>query len=187
MTTNDIALLNNPNPAINLIRFAIPPASSAHVAPARHQTKTPTTAVTIATTTATTITAYNATFLCIEHACRTKTKFACISAATMTGAAITSIHNALGVVACSSWTITISSKPGCEINNPVKQQPDSHHPVPVNSHRHDIDAMLHVVLAREDPNAEQHRFTREHQQMQHVHSEHEPHDRTICIAVPTKV
>ena len=38
---------------------------------------------------ATTITAYNAIFLCIEHAWRTSTKFACISAARMTGAATT--------------------------------------------------------------------------------------------------
>src|ERR1043165_5748286 len=99
----------------------------------------------------------------------------------MIGPATTSSHNALGVVAYSSL---ISTKPRYEINDRVKQNPDRRHPVPVNGDRHDIHAVLHVELAREDPDREQYRFSRQHEQMQHLHAEHEPHDRSVSIAVP---
>jgi hypothetical protein len=47
--------------------------------------------------------------------------------------------------------------------------------------------MLHVVFTREDPDCKQCRFSREYQQVHHVHAKHEPHNRAISITVPAKV
>src|SRR6185503_18957462 len=80
-----------------------------------------------------------------------------------------------------------SPEPRREIKYREKHQPDSHDPVPVDRERHDVDAVLHVELAREDPDCQQNCFRRRDEQVEHVHPQHEPHDRTISIAVPTKV
>src|SRR5215211_1468624 len=101
--------------------------------------------------------------------------------ATITGAATTSSHNAFGVVARISSSIADSPDSRCEINDCVERYPDRHDPVPINSDRHDIDAMLHVELTREDPDRQQHRFSRHYHQVKHVHAEHEPDDRTVSI------
>src|ERR1051325_1699207 len=75
----------------------------------------------------------------------------------------------------------------CEIDDRVKHHPDRRHPIPVDRDRDDIDAVFHVVLAREDPDSEQHCFSSQDAQMHHVHPEHEPDDRTVRVTVPAKV
>ena len=107
ITRNDIALLSIPNTLMNLIRFARSPASVGHEAPVRLQIDTPIMAVAIVNNIATIVTTYKATLRCIEQACRTRMKLACCSAATMAGPAMSSSHNPLGVVACSSYAIVV--------------------------------------------------------------------------------
>lgn len=108
ISKNDIALLNIPNAVMNLIRFAKSIASVGQAVPARLQSDIATNIVAIVKSIATIITAYNTTLRCAEHAWRTRTKFACISIATMTGPATINVHNAFGVVSCCSWFIVVT-------------------------------------------------------------------------------
>ena len=93
---------------MNLMRFARSIASVGHAVPARLQSDIATNIVAIVKSIATMITAYNTTLRWAEHACRTKTKFACISIATMIGPATINVHSAFGVVACCSWSIVVT-------------------------------------------------------------------------------
>ena len=93
---------------MNLMRFARSIASVGQEVPARLQSDIATKIVTIVKSIAMMTTAYNATLRCAEHAWRTRTKFACISIATMIGPATINIHSAFGVVSCCSWSIGVT-------------------------------------------------------------------------------
>ncbi len=93
---------------MNLMRFAKSIASLGHAVPARLQSDIATNTVAIVKSIATITTAYNATLRCAEHAWRTRTKFACISIATMTGPATINVQSAFGVVSCCSWSILVT-------------------------------------------------------------------------------
>src|ERR1051325_4613739 len=185
-TSNDIPLLSIPRTAINRIREDRSGVSAGQVVPSALQTTNAISAVAIVSAIATRLTAYNATLRCAEQARRTSTKLICCSIATRIGPVTSNSHNAFGVVALTSSSIA-SPQSWREVNDRVKQQPDRDHPVPVNSDRHNIDAVLHVELAVKNPDRQQHDFSRQDHQVKHVHAEHEPDDRTVSITVPTKV
>src|ERR1051326_4683509 len=98
MIRNDITLLSTPNATMNLIRFATSTDSVGHTVPARLQGEIAIAIVAIVRRIATITTTNKATLRWAETACRTSTKFVCISIATMAGPATINVHNPFGVV-----------------------------------------------------------------------------------------